>query len=164
MPPGAVPPGGAQPGYPPAVPPPKKSNQTLKIVLIIIAVLAVLCCIGAIIAGAFGYRAFRDVTGPAKDTVTGYFDDLKAGNYDSAYDRLCAETQSTVTREDFVAFQSVLPAVIDYKIVGVNIHNTNGKTYATVDVRVTRERGGEVTQTVQLLKEGGKWKVCEPSA
>src|SRR5512139_1104668 len=96
------------PGYQPVAPPPRKSNQTLKIVLIILAVLAVLCCIGALIAGAFGYKAFRDATGPAKDALNGYFDDLKAENYGSAYDRLCAETQAGITREDFIDFQRVL--------------------------------------------------------
>jgi hypothetical protein len=153
----------APPGYQPVPPPPpKKSNQTLRIVLIVLGVLAVLCCLGVILTGVFGYKAFRDATGPAKDALTGYFDDLKAENYGSAYDRLCSETQAAVTREDFIDFQRVLPAITDYKIDGVNIHDVSGKPRATVDVRVTRERGGEITQTVELIKEGGKWKVCEP--
>jgi hypothetical protein len=159
----------AQPPYqPPAGPPyaspvlPPKKNQTLKIVLIVLGALLVLCCIGALIAGAFGYKAFRDATGPAKSAVTGYYDDLKAGNYGSAYDRLCAESQEAVTREDFIGVQNLLPNITDYKITGVNVNNSNGKVTGSVNVTVTRERSGESTQTIELRKEGGDWKVCAP--
>lgn len=153
-----------QPVYPPAyqVAPPAKSKFPWKIVLIVLGVLAVLCCIGSLIGGFFIYRAVQDATGPARNAVTGYFDDLKAGNFGSAYSRLCDETQQEVTRDDFVTVQQELPKVTDYKVVGVNINTTNGKTTGTVNVRVTRETGAVTTQSVELVKEGNSWKVCEP--
>jgi Domain of unknown function (DUF4878) len=145
-----------------AVPPPQKSNQTLKIILILGGALLVLCCIGAIIAGAFGIKALRDATGPAKSVVTGYYDDLKAGNYGEAYDRICAQTKQQVTREDFIDVQNLLPHITDYKVSNLDVTTVNGKTTGTAQVQVTRERGGTTTQTVRLIKEDGHWKVCEP--
>jgi Domain of unknown function (DUF4878) len=142
--------------------PPKKSNQALKIILIVGGILLVLCCIGAILAGAFGFKAFRDATGSAKAAVTGYYDDLKSGDYDSAYDRICSETQQQVTREDFTDVQNLLPHITDHKVTSLNITSVNGRTTGTAQIQVTRDRGGETTQTVRLIKEDGDWKVCEP--
>lgn len=149
------------PSAPPPVATPPKKNQTLKIVLIVAGILLALCCIGSLIAGFFIYRAIQEGTGPAKNAVTGYYEDLKAGNYGSAYDRLCSETQEAVTRDDFVSVQNLLPKVTDYKVVGVNVSNVNGKWTGSVSVRVSRDRAGETTQNVELVKEGGGWKVCE---
>ncbi len=56
----------------------------------------------------------------------------------------------------------MLPKVTDYKVVGVSINTTNGKTTGDVNVRVTRETGAVTTQSVGLVKEGNSWKVCEP--
>jgi hypothetical protein len=147
---------------PPTAAPPQKSNQTLKIVLIVGGALLVLCCIGAILAGVFGVKAFTEATLPPKRAVSGYYDDLKAGNYGSAYDRICSETRQHVTREDFTDVQNLLPHVTDYKVTNVDVKTVNGHTTGTASVQVNRERGGETNQTVRLVKEGGHWKVCEP--
>jgi flagellar basal body-associated protein FliL len=157
--PAMSPPATAPPPYVPQ--PPKQNSNWWKILIAIGAVVAVLCCIGAVGLGIWGYNKVKDVAGPAQDTVNAYLDDVQDGNYGAAYDRLCAGAKKQLTAQQFAQAQSMVPKITKHEITGFNVNTVNGKSTATVNVRLERELVGETNQTIQLVKEDGDWKVCQ---
>ncbi len=141
--------------------PPRQKSGTWKILAIIGAVIALLCCLGAIALGIWGYNTVKDATGPMKETANSFLDNLQDGNYGQAYDRLCANAKRQVTQQQFSQALSMLPKITGHKITGVNVNTTNGRTTGTVQVELTREILGQTDQTLQMAKENGDWKVCQ---
>ena len=111
--------------------------------------------------GIWGYNTVRDVGGPIQNTANSFLDDLEDGEYDRAYDQLCASAKRQVTAEEFAQAMNTLPKITNHKITGVSINTTNGRTTGTVQVKLTREVLGQTEQTMQLAKEDGSWKVCQ---
>jgi hypothetical protein len=154
-----APPAAAPPPYVPQ-PPPTKSNWW-KILIAVGAVVALLCCVGAVGLGIWGYNKVKDVAGPAQDAASAYLSDVEAGNYGAAYNRLCANAKRQLTAQQFAQAQSMLPKITKHEITGFNVTSVNGRSTATVNVRLEREAVGETEQTIQLVKEDGDWKVCQ---
>jgi hypothetical protein len=149
----------APPPYSPQ--PQQKSNNWWKYLLVIGGIVALLCCIGAVGLGIWGYNKVKDVAGPVTDTANAYLDDVQNGNYGEAYDRLCAGAKGQVTQQQFAQAQSMVPKLTSHKVTGFSIDTVNGRSTATVNVTLQREQVGETNQTIQLVKEDGEWKVCQ---
>ncbi|MEU4480856.1 hypothetical protein AB0F68_22800 [Micromonospora sp. NPDC023966] len=146
--------------YQPAMVPPRKSNTT-RVVLTVVGVVLALCCVGGVVGGFALYRAVQDATGPARTTVDTFAGALVARDYPTAYDQLCGRVRDRVSREDFVRQQSAQPALTGYRIVGLNVTNSNGRVRGSADVRFTPQSGTTVTQAFVLVKEDGGWRICE---
>ncbi|MBB4961829.1 Rv0361 family membrane protein [Micromonospora polyrhachis] len=142
-------------------PPARKSRNTTRIVLIVVAVVLVVCCLGGGILGFVLYRTVQDATGPAREATTAYVDDLRERDYPGAYGRLCARVRADLTAEEFARRQAPQPTIASYKIVGLNVNNTNGRVTGTATVQLTQDAGATVTQVFPLVKEGGQWRICQ---
>ncbi|SCL69670.1 hypothetical protein [Micromonospora chersina] len=145
--------------YQPAMVPPRKSNTT-RVVLTVVGVVLALCCVGGVVGGFAIYHTAKEATGPAHATVDRFAGALVARDYPTAYGQLCARVRARVSQEDFVRQQSAQP-LTEYRIVGVNVTNTNGRVSGSAQVRFTPQSGTTVTQAFVLVKEDGGWRVCE---
>ncbi|MEV6601521.1 DUF4878 domain-containing protein [Actinoplanes sp. NPDC051346] len=128
--------------------------------LIVVGVVLVLCCAGGVTGGYFLFRGIQQATGPASQATDEFVADLKSGNADAAYGRLCASTRSKFSRETFVQGLSGQPQIRSHKIVGVNVSNLNGRVSATVTAKLTLDTGFVDQHTFALVKEYGQWKMC----
>lgn len=147
--------------YEPMLAPTPKPNRTTRTVLIVIAVVLGVCCLCGLGGGFWLYRTYDNTAGPARDATTAYVDDVRAGNYQGAYGRLCEEVRDATTREEYTRIQSAQLKIRSYEISGVSVSNFNGQVRATVTVRMVQETGAEFSQTFPLVKEGGEWHVCQ---
>jgi len=147
--------------FTPPAPPVKRGNNTRTILIVVGSVLA-LCCILGVIGGVFFFRTLSESMEPAQGAATAYVDDLMAGNYSSAYGRMCDKVHQRVSEAEYTRIQSAQLKIRSYKIVGTNIRTVNATTTATVSMRMVQaETGMEFTQGIFLLKERGQWRVCE---
>jgi hypothetical protein len=128
-------------------------------VLIIVAVVLALCCCGGLVGGFFIKKA-ADAIGPARSAASDFVGDLEEGDASSAYDRLCGDTRSRFSREQFAQGLTAQPKITGHEIVGINVMNRNGKSTATVTARLTDRNGFNNSHVFELAKEDGDWKVC----
>lgn len=136
-------------------------SKTTRTVLVVVGVVLAVCCLGAAGGGFWLYRTYQGAAGPARSAATAYVDDLKAGNYQSAYERQCRDSRAAQTAEQFARAQSAQPKITAYKVQGVSVANNNGRVSADVTFRMTRDGGTQVTQDIALLKEDDEWRVCQ---
>jgi len=142
-----------QPHYQ-ATAPPKKKKTWLWILLAVIGV-AVLACGGCIY---FGLR----VAGAPIDATKDHVQLLQDGNYQAAYDSLCAETRSSISADEWIAqTKSEYPAGIDSFNFGLSDGVEIVNDVATVNGSVTS--GGEtLNKTFRVQAQDGlsDWQVC----
>jgi hypothetical protein len=139
----------------------RKPSRTTRTVLIIVAVVLAVCCLGGLGGGFWLYRTYNDNAGPARNATVAYIDDVRAGNYQGAYGRLCKEVRDGTSQEEYIRIQSAQLKIKSYEIEGVSISSYNGRVRATVTVRMVQETGANLSQTIPLLKEDGEWRVCQ---
>jgi hypothetical protein len=133
---------------------------TLKTVLAVALVVAVFCCGGL---GAGGYVLSRKVGkahSPIRDAAVLFLDDLEAGDYAAAYDRLCRATQERFTHAAFAAAVSGEKAVRAHHIDQVRITNDGVRLGGTVTATLVDAAGAPRTHTLTMTSESGAWKVC----
>ena len=141
---------------------PTSPPRTARRVLLVLAGLLVVCCGVGSCVGFWFYRDLKREVGPARSTVVGYIDDVRAGDYPGAYERLCDRVRTTMTREDFARIQAAQLKISRYEVTGVNVNNYNGRLTATATVEMVQEStGAQATQAVGLVKENGEWRVCQ---
>lgn len=140
-------------------PPPRKSH-TLRWILITSGVVLVLCCGGGIIGGVFLFHGLSKATGPVRDTADEFVTDLQNGDTSSAYQLLCSGTRSAFTPAAFAQGVAGQPRISGHEIDGVNVISSNGRSSATVMVKLTTASGFVDQHAFPLVKEGGRWKVC----
>jgi hypothetical protein len=128
-------------------------------VLIIVAVVLAFCCCGGLVGGFFIKKASESI-GPARGAAGDLIGDLEAGNASGAYDRLCGDTQSRFSREQFAQGLATRPKTTDHEIVGIHVLDQNGASTATVTARLTDSSGFQDSHVFSLVKEDGDWKVC----
>jgi len=93
------------------------------------------------------------------DTVArGYLDALIAHEPKKAYAVLCPEERATLSEEEWA--DRVL-MVDRYDFVDVHLDPVNGGSQATVDVGVTDATGRKVQRKLTVVKENGRWWVCD---
>ncbi|MEU6073633.1 DUF4878 domain-containing protein [Micromonospora sp. NPDC047074] len=146
--------------YQPMPAPAPKSGRTTRTILIVVAVVLAVCCAGGVGGGFWLYRTYDSAAEPARDATSAYLDDVRAGNYQAAYGRLCASTRDVTTPEEFTRVQSAQAKITSYTFSGTNVSNHNGQVRGVVTVRIVQETGAEVTWSIPLVKEGGEWRVC----
>ncbi|WP_173062547.1 Rv0361 family membrane protein [Phytohabitans houttuyneae] len=147
--------------YEPIFTPAPKPRRTARTVLIVVGAVLAVCCVGGAVGGFALFRSVSNAIEPARDAATSYVDDVRAGDYPSAYGRLCQEVRDTTTLEDFTRAMSAGPRIQSYEINGVNVSNFNGRSTATVTARMTQDSGATLIQVFPLVKEDGEWRVCQ---
>jgi hypothetical protein len=133
---------------------------TLKTVLAVGCLVAILCCGGLGIGGYVLFRRVGDAHAPIRAATVAFLDDLEAGDYTGAYDRLCGGTQERFSRDAFVAAVSGPETVRAYHIDRVRISNDKGRLGGTVNTTLVDAAGAPRTHTFDLTSEDGRWKVC----
>jgi hypothetical protein len=106
------------------------------------------------------YRTYQAASGPASDSVRGYIDDVRAGDYPGAYGRLCEKSRTATTLQEYTRIQAAQLKITSYEIVGVHVTNSNGRVSAVVTTTMVQETGLNFVQTFRLVKEDGNWRVC----
>jgi hypothetical protein len=139
----------------------REARRTRRTVLIIVAVVLAVCSLGGLAGGFWLYRTYQDAAGPARSATVAYIDDVRAGNYQSAYGRLCTSVRESTPREEYIRIQSAQLKIESYEVEGVSVSSYNGRVSATVTVRLAQETGAELSQTFPLLKEDGEWRICQ---
>ena len=145
----------------PEPPPQPKKSSTWKIVVIVVAAVLAVCCVGAIIAGYFGFRVIDDATGPAKDAATTYLSHVESGEFEQGYEQLCRREKAARPLAAYLAMQRAQPDLTGFEVTGVNVSNMNGNVTGTVRAQLTREAVGTFPQQIALVKEDGQWRVCQ---
>ncbi|MFG1921609.1 hypothetical protein [Cryptosporangium sp. NPDC048952] len=114
-PPPTAPPGmGAKPAFAPPVPRP---NRTVLIVSLVLGVTLLLCCGGGV--GGFGgllYYSYNQQRDSAVDAVRSYLGDLQGGRYQQAYGRLCLETRSDRSLDEFADAEEVAGQIATFQV------------------------------------------------
>jgi Domain of unknown function (DUF4878) len=145
--------------YPGPVPPQQRSH-TVRTILIIVGIVLVLCCGGAIAGGVVLFKSVQSATGPARDTVDTFLNQLAAGETDAAYENLCAAAREQFTAEQFAQIVNGRPKITQHSIVGTNVVNSNGQVSASVNAEIRYADGSTDTHLFRLRKESGTWRVC----
>jgi hypothetical protein len=96
--------------------------------------------------------------GQPDTVVRGYLDALIAHQPRKAYAVLCPEERATLSEEAW-ADQTLM--VDKYDFVDVHLDQSGGGSRATVDVGVTNATGRKVERQLTVVKENGRWWVCD---
>jgi hypothetical protein len=150
-------------GY--VAPPPQKSNRGYWIAGVIIGVLA-LCCLAATALGVGGAliarRAAGNVIEPGNAT-SGYFDAVRDHNWTAAQgyldSQLRAANSPATLQATWTARELTNGRVTGFSISNTHVSSNNGKTTATISGTLNYARGTSEFKTVNLVKEGGDWKL-----
>lgn len=135
--------------------------STVKTVAAVAVVVALFCCGGLGVGGFVLFRKVRDLQSPIRTAAAAFLDDLEAGDYTAAYDRLCRATRERFTRAAFTAAVSGPQAVRAHHIDRVRITNNDGaRLGGTVTVTVVDAGGAPRTHTLPMTSESRAWKVC----
>ncbi|GAB4081339.1 hypothetical protein GCM10028783_22880 [Modestobacter muralis] len=148
-----------EPWAPPAHPyqpaPPRRRSRWLTIGLPI-GVLA-LVCLG--VAVWFGVRAFLGTLGPARTAAEDYATALVEGRWDDAQGQLCESDRSVVTA-DALAQEYSSPDVTGYRLEGINVVSSNGRTSGEARLVFETTSGLDTTTVLPLEKDGDTWRPC----
>ena len=88
----------------------------------------------------------------------GYLDAVIAHKPAKAYTVLCPEGRASLSEEAW-ADQTLM--VEKYDFVDVHLDQSGGGSQATVDVGVTKATGRTVERQLTVVKENGRWWVCD---
>jgi hypothetical protein len=128
-----------------------------KTILIVIVIALVLCCGG----GGFGlYKFLSSVSAPVRNAANAFADDLAADRLDSAYGRLCADTQKQYPPDAFTQYVHDQPKFTKHSTRGFSTNDDNGRHTGTVTMDLVLTDGSKQQHVFELVKEGDAYKVC----
>jgi hypothetical protein len=133
---------------------------TLKTAVVVALVTAVFCCGGLGVGGVVLFRKLRDVQSPIRTAAAGFLDEVEAGEYSAAYDRLCRATQERFSGAAFTAAVAGRQAVRAHHIDRVRITNDGVRLGGEVTVTLVDAGGAPRTRTIPMTSENRAWKVC----
>ncbi len=147
-----------QPQYPMAGQPQVRKRKIWPWVVGIVGGLFVIGIIGITALAITGFALFKTVSAPA-DSVNSYFQALHDKNYGQAYNRLCASDKTTQTGDEFQkgleASLSEAGGIKTWNVDSLSTQNSNGTVKGELNL------GGKTQPfTFAVVKEGGKWKLC----
>lgn len=132
-----------------------KLSRPVVIVLVVAFGALAMCVVAAI---GLGVGALVIATSGPRDTVTRYYEAVRAENWPAAYAELAGPLTEQVTLDDLrLSFEQA--SAQEGRITDVSVLSTSVETEtAEVNVTVDRERGGG-SVTVVLVREGEAWKI-----
>lgn len=125
-----------------------------------IGVALLFCLVGAAGLGAYNLQAVYRASGPAQEAAEAFLRDVTAGNLPAAYERLCPDTRSRVTRDGFAQRVRALPGIRTYEIRDVSVATNRAELKGTVTADVTWETGVPEARTLTMVTVDGDWRVC----
>jgi len=138
-----------------AAPPPVRRRPWVAW-LIVAGVVVLLCCGGGVIWGIHVFRGAITEVASVNSSAKSFFGGLVDGS--DVYGQLCTDAKTAITKQQFEAQRAARPPQ-GYDITNTNVNNVNGRTSATVTVRL-RFDAGEESHVVPMANEGGTWRVC----
>jgi hypothetical protein len=150
----APPPGpGVAPPF--AAPPRDRDNKSLWIGLGVGGLALVLCCVGGIFSIGLLTSGSEDIVrSQATSVVSTYLTALRDEDYPRAYDQLCSEITSRLSRSGFQS-RVARPPVTSFRIDSVTIDQD-----IVVIATVRREGVAPQAQRFPLVQAGSTLKIC----
>ena len=132
----------------------KRKGMAVLIISTIIIVLAAASCI------FLYFYLNRPVTRP-EDTVSKYFEYLSQGNYDGMYYLLDSQSQTNISREDFVTRNQAIYEGIGAENIEVTLQETeSGDDQVRFQFNMNTSAGEMAfTNTAHLTYESGQWLI-----
>ncbi|MEH1016498.1 hypothetical protein V6U90_25760 [Micromonospora sp. CPCC 206060] len=139
---------------------PARPVRRLRVAGAVTALAALMLCVGAAGVGTFSFQSVWRASGPVRDTADGFLREVVAGDVDTAYERLCADTRERWSALGFAAWVRTPPVLTRHEIVDVSVATRAGRPHGTVRVRLTRAAGPVQDRQVPVVREDGRWRVC----
>jgi hypothetical protein len=116
--------------------------------------------------GGFAYLGYRLDKGDAVTALTDYLNDIQARNYPAAYDRLCAEAQTGVSREQYAQrFRPPLP--VSFRIGDVSMADRDAGSGYDIAVELRLDNGQTRTERYFVFSKDSnvdRYYVCPPGS
>src|SRR5262245_21260848 len=135
-----------------------------KVIVIILACLAAAVLIGVLACAGVGYWAFKKVTnelGDAQAVADTFFDQLKAGQLQLAFQSTTSAFQGRQTFAEFSAFVAANPNLTGHTsraMTEFKLNTVNGGNQMRLHYSLSGPTGA-TDCTLILLDEGGSWKI-----
>ena len=97
------------------------------------------------------------LTSGMTDNATAFFNEVKAKNYDAAYDYLSEDFKASTPKEDFVSFLD-RSALINFKETSWGERSFSGNQ-GELDGSVITDNGGVIPIKIGFIKENDEWKI-----
>jgi len=124
---------------------------------LVVVALIIAAGITALVTGA------RNSVKPVENAASSYMQALRDQHYDAAFAMLCPAAAGD-GHESFVQLWSELSStgrgVAGFKIVGVNVKTTNGRSSGQADLEVRYADGTKKRQLLPFTKTGSTWTAC----
>ena len=137
-----------------------RRSPTLALLIGAVAVVGMLLCVGSAATVLVGSLWVRGQLGDPSIAVQNYYAALKQKNYSEAYSYLSKRAQGQTSLETFSDTYSSfdrVDGVIDQHIVTASKVGSDTATVTVTIVRRGRDRAQQ--QSVQLVKDGGDWRI-----
>jgi len=126
-----------------------------------VAGIALLICFGAALSGGFYlFASSRGTTEPVREATEAFLRDLETGNLDSAYGKLCRETQANYPPDSFTAVVRAQANLASHRILGVTVNTVNGRRSGQVTAELNHANGFTDRRSILLVQQDDVWKVC----
>ncbi|MEV4490352.1 hypothetical protein AB0K04_09590 [Micromonospora coxensis] len=139
---------------------PARPRRPVRTGLVLGASGMLLCVAGVAGLGLWNVQVVTGASGPVRETVDGFFQEVSAGDVERAYDRLCASARGKWSEVGFTGWVRTPPMVSGHEILDVSVRTKGGRPVGEVTVRLTRDGGAGEQRTVPVVKEDGGWRVC----
>ena len=107
----------------------------------------------------FAVLAAKDSLGPAQDAAGEYATALVEQRWEDAHALLCEPSRSEISADDLEELYRD-PALSGYRVEGVNVRSSNGRTTGDVTLAFETESGLADRTFLPLVKVGEEWQPC----
>lgn len=135
---------------------PSLDGELRQSVALVAGLSGALLCAALAVGWFVGGHPRQDPATAARIAVDTFVGRLIAGNFDGAYDQLCAETRQRVERDDFVSGVGSRPAVRSYQVDRVEAVDQG----FSVSLTLADPTGTAAPQVFRVVEDRGAWRVC----
>ena len=127
-----------------------------KIILAVGIGVVVVCCGG----GGFAvYKQASSASAAVRDPANAFVAHLEAGEVDTAYDSLCADTKEHFGKQAFADYVGSQQRINSHKVTGFSMTATTKVKRGTVTMTLDYAAGGSGVHQFVLVQDGGAFKV-----
>lgn len=126
---------------------------------LVIATSALLALYG--FAAAINAYNLHQANGPMRDATNTFLRQIESGEYDVAYDSMCASARPDVGRAEFASRVGGPPTLADHQILATSLTTfKHGGPRYEVRVRLRYSDTSSQTRTIRVIQDGRTWQVC----
>jgi hypothetical protein len=143
---------------------PESSGSSTKIVLIVVGVVGFVLLMMALACGGLIYWGISTAVptlGAIQTSANGFVQDIRAGQFQAAYNRTTTGYQSRQSLQQFQKFVAIYPELTTHTSVtlnGYNITTTPAGGQSTVNFTAVTPNNS-LAFTLILIEENGQWRV-----